>query len=305
MGIIRNFLVLGIVALTLLSVSSFASALYTNQKSVVLDLVQGQGVKFYLYMEGSGTSEISRSGDIDNWISNPSQIGTGEWLEVAVDVPKDAAVKTYYENIKADGSILTKMTVIVREPVTSRLDSIDSKLKELDKNQDTLLDDQNKIKSDVDTSRQKINTLEVAVSEIKDDVEDIAGSMKDTSSMEKQLTGQVETLQSEVNKLESENKLLESEKNNLNQLTGMATVNSSGIGFIIGAVIGVFIAVLYFRGIPGNLVGGFSRTSHSRSAASSAKTAIMMEEPLERPSSRSDHDRIRRFNEFKYDYKRK
>ncbi len=305
MGKVHNFLVLGVLAMAFISISGSASALYTDQRNVVLNLEQGQTAWFYLYMEGAGSADISHSGDINGWVSHQDEVDSGEWLEVRVEVPDDADVKTYVESIKADDEVISKLTVIVSESVSGKLNTIQSKVNEIEDDQDELIDDQDDIRTEVHDNKNRLETIEAAVSNMETDVEDIMSCVKDNTNAENQLSEQIDRLESEVSQLESEKQALESENSDLNELTGMATVNSSGIGFILGAVIGIIIASLYFRGLPGGGIGSFSRTSDSSRISSAAPEKDLEPVVEETPAKKAGHDRIRGFNEFKYDYRKK
>jgi|GEM_PF-3191212 len=299
----KVFLVLAV--MLSLAMASGASALDSDQKTVILDMEQGNTVQFYLYMSGGGTADITHSGDINDWVSHPDTISSGEWLEIEVSVPDDADIRSYSENIRADGSTVTKLTVIVTAPISGKLSSIQSKIENVMDEQDDL---EEYIEDRLDETNAKMITLETAVSDMNDFMNEMNELQKDVSEVESQFSADKQMMQQLISSLEAENTELEQENIQLNDLTGMVSVNWTGAGFALGVIFVIAVIVLYLK--VGPRIGSFSVPKFGGgSGAAKRPRSREPEEITEAESmpafnaSGSSHKRIRGQDDFRYSFK--
>jgi len=288
-----------------LAMASGAGALDSDQKTVILNMEQGNTVQFYLYMSGGGTADITRSGEINGWVSHPDTVSSGEWLEIEVSVPDDADVGSYTENIRADGSTVTKLTVIVTSPISGRLSSIQSKIENVMDEQEDL---EEYIEDRLDETNAKMINLETAVSDMNDFMNEMNELQKDVSEVESQLSADKQMMQQLISSLEAENTELEQENTQLNDLTGMVSVNWTGAGFALGVIVVIAVLVLYFK--VGPRIGSFSVPKLGGGSGAAKKSGGR--EPWETAeaepmpafnASGSSHQRIRGQNDFRYSFK--
>ena len=288
----KKFLSLAVFILFVFALIPNGNALYTDQKSIMLDVEQGESVRFYVYMEGTGSSEISHLGDMpESWISHPTYTNTGEWLEITIDVPSDAEIRNYNEVLKADGIVTTKLTMFVNVPLEEKFTAIQNKLSIVEGNQGDM-------EGKVDDVIEELGVLDGTMADLWSEVSEVKGNQISATEMESQFSAETQALQSRIEGLESERADLEYENKQLNDLTGMVGMNSSTIGFLIGAVVGILAAVLYFRILPN--IGGFSG-GHGGKVSGASGIVKAVKVSASAPSSK----RIRNRSEFRYDYRKR
>jgi len=311
----RGKLILSLVVVLSLTIAASANALDSDQKSVILTIEQGKTVRFFIYMSGGGSAEITHTGDINKWVSHPDSISSEEWLEVKVEVPGDADLKSYKENILADGDTVTKVTVIVTGPVTGKLSTIQKKIETLISEQDDLED---YIHDKIGENNAKISHLETAMSDMTDDVNEMTNIQKDVSETESRFSADKEILQQMIAKLESDLSDMEQENKQLNDMTGMLTVNWSSAGFAFGVIVVLAAILLYFKGKPKLAsfgVSGITKRFSGSSRTSGTRSKPIQNREKELAEVRSDssvraektktHERIRGPEDFSYSYRPK
>jgi hypothetical protein len=282
-------------------ISTNASALDADQKSVILTVEAGRTIYFDIYMSGGGSADITHSGDINRWVSHVDTVSSGEWLEVKIEVPGDADPKSYSENILADGATITKITVVVTSPVSGKLNTIQNKIEDMIEEQDDL---ETYLENKLDETNAKITSIEIFVSDLKD-------VQMDLSEAEERFSADKQIMQQLISNLESDNNELETENEQLNSLTGMMSVNWSSAGFALGVIFVIVILVLYFK--IGPKVGrmsmpkmGARKSSKRRHEHEKEEDSEPEDEAIEGPPSGrkpTTHQRIRGHEEFSYSFK--
>jgi len=292
-----------------------ASALEADQKVVMLTMEQGSEVEFHLYMSGGGTEDITHSGEINSWVSHTSSISSGEWLKIRVSVPNDAYIGSYNENIKADGTVITRLTVIVVAPFSESLILIQDKV-------DDMRGDQNDLESNVKEMIEHVTIVEGAIADLQSAVSEVDSRQKEISDVESSFDAEIQLLQERIAELESENAGLEDENRELDELTGMMTVNWSSAGFVLGVIITIVVVMLLFKGAPNlrrissGLSSGLGRLVPKRRASQPSGSSQPaeeemrigepgeVEEPMESQTrSRPSQVRVRGRGEFSYKFR--
>jgi hypothetical protein len=304
----RGKLILAVFAILSIALISNANALDSDQKSVILTVEQGKTVYIYLYMSGGGSADITHSGDINNWVSHPDTVASGEWLEIKVVVPDEAEIKSYKENILADGSVTTKLSVIVTAPYSSKLSSLQNKIDDMIDEQDDLKE---YIDGKLDETNAKITNVEVSVADVKDEMTEMKEMQSDVSEVESRFSVDKQLLQQMIEKLEGDKQQLQQENQQLGDLTGMMTVNWGGAGFALGALLVLVVVIIYFKGGPA--LGSLRKPSFRGKLRRSAESALLQEKEMPKdieeaeasPSSSRTHERIRSQGEFKYNFRAK
>lgn len=288
-------------------ISTDAGALDADQKSVILTVEAGRTIYVDIYMSGGGSADITHAGDINSWVSHVDSISSGEWLEVKIKVPDDADPKSYSEEILADGSTVTKMTVIVTTPVSGKLNTIQNKIEDMIEEQDDL---EEYIEKKLDETNAKLTSVEIFVSDMKDDVDAMKSVQMEVSEAEERFSVDKQMLQQIIEKLESDKTELETENQQLNSLTGMMSVNWSSAGFALGVIFVIVILVLYFKIGPrvGKIsmpkIRGSARKSKGHEPEKEEKRGPEAESTKEPPRShKTAHQRIRSHDEFRYNFK--
>ncbi|RLI96383.1 MAG: hypothetical protein DRO99_04525, partial [Candidatus Aenigmatarchaeota archaeon] len=233
-GKAATFILLAIFALAIVP---NASALDTNQKTVLLTVERGEDVRFDLHMIGGGSGDITHSGDIDSWISHPTSIADGEWLEVTVSVPNNAEVGSYNAAIKADGNTITKLTVIVIESSYEKFNQVQNKL-------NTIREEQEDAEARTNEILSEVSSLSTTIADLWDEVADIKANQQEVDEVESDFNTQKQLLQSRISELERQKTELEQENTQLSEITGSVTMNWSSIGFALGAIVGVLVAII-------------------------------------------------------------
>lgn len=294
-----------LVCLAILMLSVPAMAVYTNQKAINAQVGQGQTVKFYIPMEDQGSNDIIHEGDINSWVSHPVTIGSWDWLEVTITVPDNADIRSYTETIKADGNVISKITIYVNENEIPKLNIISTDL-------DRIEEDTNNIGSSINGFSERIDTMENAISDMQDKVNVMATHQENVDDVRDGLNTQIGLLNQRIFEIENDNSALTTENDELTGISGMLTVNWSSAGFVFGILVGIVAAILYFRGGMSGLkfnMPRFPRIAKSMKSPSSHTYNSfnnIPESDYEEPApNRQKSDRIRELGNFRYDFNKR
>ena len=235
------FLTVLVFMLNALVAGALSLSVIEEQKQILVTLEEGRSVEFLVVIWNDALSilqdvEITSSGDISSWLSfEGSDFYTIDYMSgggfafmpVKISVPDGTGMGEYTGDIKADGSVLSRITarVVLSMPDIELL----QETSDLDEEISRLSDELSK---KIDLNREDLVRQIVELSEYSEDVSDLTSSKRE--------------LEDQLAELQNQLKDMEAKEQELDTITGQLSAGSSA-NLVIGLFVGALLVFLFLN----------------------------------------------------------